>query len=151
MPIDIREFRLDDYDNAIALWQRTPNVGLSDADGRAEIGAFLERNPGMSFVAVDGNSLVGTILCGHDGRRGLIHHLVSAPEVRRQGLGRRLLDAGLEGFRLAGIRKVHFLVFHANQAGIAFWTAVGAQRRSDVNLYSIRVPDKEASKPGRMP
>ena len=74
---------------------------LSAADGRAEIASFLARNPGFSQVALEGGKLVATILVGHDGRRGLIHHLVVAEGARHRGLGRRLVvrrqHAGLPG------------------------------------------------------
>lgn len=139
MSITIRTFRPEDYDDALALWKSVPGIGLSGADGRAEIQAYLARNPGMSHVACDGERLVGTILCGHDGRRGLIHHLVSAADVRRQGVARRLLEAGMVGFRAAGIQKVHLFVYHTNQDGMAFWRAVGAQYRSELALFSLPV------------
>ena len=139
MSITIRTFLPEDYDGALELWKGTPGIGLSSADGRAEILAYLARNPGMSHVACDGSRIVGTILCGHDGRRGLIHHLVSAADVRRRGVARRLLAAGMESFREAGIQKVHLFVYHANDEGLAFWRAVGAQYRGELALYSISV------------
>ena len=95
MSIHIRAFETSDYSQARALWEATPGVGLSDADTPRAIEAFLSRNPGASFVATQGGALVGTILCGHDGRRGLIHHLVTVQSHRRQGAGRALLCAGV--------------------------------------------------------
>ncbi|MEN9933993.1 MAG: acetyltransferase [Chloroflexota bacterium] len=139
MHTTIRTFRPEDYDAAFELWKATPGIGLSSADERDAILSFLARNPGMSYVASDGDRLVGTILCGHDGRRGLIHHLVSAVTVRRQGAAQRLLAAGMESFRRAGIQKAHLFVFQSNDEAIAFWRAVGAQYRSELALYSIAV------------
>jgi predicted N-acetyltransferase YhbS len=86
------------------LWERSEGVGLSAADERAPIDAFLKRNPKLSFVAAAGDELIGTVLCGHDGRRGLIHHLVVAPEHRRRGVGAALLKSGLVALRGAGHR-----------------------------------------------
>lgn len=127
-----------DHAAAFALWQSTPGVGLSDADSAEAIAAFLARNPGLSFVARGGEGvLLGTILCGHDGRRGLIHHLVVAPARRRQGLGRALLGAALTGLRAAGIGKCHLMVFRTNAAGAAFWRRVGATERIELALFSL--------------
>ena len=72
MSMVIREMAVRDYDEVAALWQNSQGVGLSDADSREGVARFLERNPGLSFVAREGEHLVGVVLCGHDGRRGYI-------------------------------------------------------------------------------
>lgn len=136
----IRAFEAADYDAALALWRRTPGVGLSDADQRAPIEAFLARNPGTSFVALEGGELVGTLLCGHDGRRGLIHHLVVAMPHRRCGIARRLLARSLAALRSAGIGKCHLLVFRDNAEGLAFWRGIGAAERGELALFSMLTP-----------
>lgn len=81
--------------------------------------------------------MTGTILVGHDGRRGLIHHLAVATDQRRSGLGRRLVAAGLAALRAQGIDKCHLMVFANNAEGAAFWTGIGATRRSELDLYSL--------------
>jgi len=134
---DIRPFVPSIYEQAIALWRSTPGVGLSEADGRAAIERFLARNPGLSFVAVDGERVVATILCGHDGRRGLIHHLVVAPAARRRGLATRLLRAALGALRAQGIDKCHLLVFRDNAEGLAFWRAAKATERTELAVFSV--------------
>jgi ribosomal protein S18 acetylase RimI-like enzyme len=133
----VRTWHGSDYDAAFALWKATPGVGLSAADEREPIFRFLERNPGMSFIAESGGRLVGTILCGHDGRRGLIHHLVVAEEHRRRGLAMQLLHAGLQALCSAGIDKCHVLVFRDNEPGAAFWRAARASLREELALFSI--------------
>ena len=133
----IRPFEAADYDAAHALWLATPGVGLSAADERGPIERYLARNPGLSFVAEEGGALLGTILCGHDGRRGLIHHLMTVPGVRRRGIGRSLLRAGLRALRAQGIDKCHLLVVGDNEAGKDFWRAVGAAERVELALFSI--------------
>lgn len=122
---------------ALALWRSMPGIGLSEADEPAALAAFLRRNPGLSFVALDGSELVGTLLCGHDGRRGLIHHLAVAPEQRRRGLGRALLDAALAALQAQGIGKCHLMVFADNTEGLAFWRRQQAVERVELALLSI--------------
>ncbi|MBL0085147.1 MAG: GNAT family N-acetyltransferase [Ideonella sp.] len=133
----IRAFAPSDYPAARRLWEATPGVGLSSADEEEPISKFLERNSDLSFVAQEGDQLVGTILCGHDGRRGLIHHLVTAPACRRRGLARQLLNRGLAALRSQGIEKCHLLVFRDNTEGLAFWRAVKASERNELALLSI--------------
>jgi ribosomal protein S18 acetylase RimI-like enzyme len=137
MSVELRCFEPADYPAASALWQSTAGVGLSAADDEGPILRFLQRNPRMSFVAIDSGRLVGTILCGHDGRRGLIHHLVSAPAHRRRGVARRLLDAAMQALRGAGIDKCHAMVFRSNADGQAFWQAVIATKREELVLFSV--------------
>ena len=87
MEVLISPFEMRDYPVALALWKSTEGLGLSSADESGAIEAFLLRNPSLSFKATIDGQLVGTILCGHDGRRGLIHHLVTvviASEMRRR-------------------------------------------------------------------
>ena len=76
MSIIFSQFTIDLYEEVIFLWNQCDGIGLSDADSRGSIKAYLERNPGMSFVASENGNIVGAILCGHDGRRGYIHHLI---------------------------------------------------------------------------
>ena len=143
MLIELRPFEDRDYDAARALWEATEGVGLSDADERPAIESFLLRNPGLSLVACVDSRIVGTILVGHDGRRGLIHHLAVADSARRMGVGRRLVRQGLAALAQAGIRKCHLLVFADNVPGRAFWAAAGAEHRDGLAIYSL--PTREAT------
>ena len=137
--IRVREFIEDDYAEARALWEQTEGVGLSSADEPWAVSSFLRRNPGLSFVATTESRIVGTMLCGHDGRRGFIHHLVVRSGHRRQGIGRLLLRAGISALARERIGKCHLLVFRDNERGIAFWRRVEATERIELMLFSIEV------------
>lgn len=138
MATEIRPFRLSDHAQAHTLWVHTPGVGVRANDDSEEgIARFLQRNPGLSFVAMDGDALVGTILCGHDGRRGVIYHLVVAPSARRQGVGRALLRAGVSALQAEGIARGHLFAFQDNAEGLAFWRGVQAIERVDLAMFSF--------------
>lgn len=150
-PLLVRPFIATDYPPARALWEATPGVGLSEADTPSAIAVYLDRNPGTSFVATDADVLVGTILCGHDGRRGLIHHLVTAATHRRRGIASQLLRAGLGALQERGIQKCHLLVFRSNVDGLGFWRSVAARERTDLTLFSLDTrddPPKQAGEGG---
>lgn len=137
----IQAMTIADYDEAYALWEATEGIGLSAGDSRAAIQRYLERNPGMSFVArSEAGVLEGTLLCGHDGRRGFLHHLVVHPASRRRGLGRELVARGLAALRAEGIDKCHLFVYKENLAGRAFWTAEGWSERITLVLMSKDIP-----------
>ena len=136
MNIVIREMVIQDYDEVLALWQTSEGVGLSDADSEESIGLYLNRNPGLSFVARDGEHLVGAVLCGHDGRRGYIHHLAVSKSHRRQGLGCALVERCLSALRRDGIGKCHIFVFAGSQDTSAFWKSIGWTRRVELVMMS---------------
>ncbi len=134
--MEIRPFQMEDYPAVMALWRATQGIGLSSADEPAAIAAYLERNPGLSFVAWVEGRLAGAVLCGSDGRRGYLHHLAVAPEFRRQGIGAALVERCLAGLKAAGIGKCHLFVFHQNAEAQAFWKRTGWKLRSDLVIMS---------------
>ncbi len=136
MKIVIEPMSIDHFDEVIALWKRSGNIGLSSADGREKIKAYLARNPGMSFVAKENGVIVGAALCGHDGRRGYLHHLAVAEAHRKKGIGRKLTQGCLESLRNAGIEKCHLFVFHNNMEGKSFWEKIGWTLRTDIQVVS---------------
>ncbi len=134
--IEILPFGIELYDEAIALWKRTPGMGISSADERGALASFLGRNPGLSFAARSGEGLVGTVLCGTDGRRGFLYHLAVDPAYRRRGLGSELAARSLAALRAMGIEKCHLFVIADNATGAAFWTGAGWTRREDILTFS---------------
>jgi N-acetylglutamate synthase len=137
--IDLRAFHARDHASAIALWRRCPGVGLSSADEEGPIRGFLERNPGLSFAAWAGESLVGSSLCGSDGRRGYLYHVAVDPDYRRQGIGSRLFSASLGALAATGVKKCHLFVVEGNDLGAAFWRGVGWTRRGDIIVFSKEI------------
>src|SRR5437667_3728786 len=103
--IRIREFVIDDYDKAVALWNLAEGVEVAEGDSREEINAYLLRNPGLSRIAEEDGTIVGAVLCGHDGRRGLIYHLVVAPAYHAKGIGRLLVGECIAQLRAAGLAR----------------------------------------------
>jgi putative acetyltransferase len=136
MTIEINPFGIDSYDPVFALWKQCEGVGLSDSDSRECIRAYLDRNPGMSFLVTSGDSVVGAVLAGHDGRRGYINHLAVHPDHRRQGLARKLVARCMAELAGAGIPKCHVFIFNDNSGGIEFWKSIGWVQRSDIGVLS---------------
>ena len=141
MSTQIREMAIKDYEEVYALWKITEGIGLSDADSKEGIKRFLERNPGLSYVAVDGKEIVGAALCGHDGRRGYIHHLAVATSHRKQGIGKSLVGRCMFALMQIGIAKCHLFVFGGNQEAIEFWNKVGWTERVELMMMSQQVAE----------
>ncbi len=134
--ISIQEMVLSDYEEIYDLWRESSGLELSVADSKESIARFLERNPGLSFVAHDGDLLVGVVLCGHDGRRGYIDQLAVRASHRRQGIGRNLVARCLYNLIQTGIRKWHLFVLDENDEAIAFWDKLGWARRVELVTMS---------------
>lgn len=143
MSIKISEMTAGDYEEALALWKRCPGMGLSDADEKAPLIRFLQRSPGLSSIARDDALLVGTCLCGSDGRRGYLYHLAVDPDYRRQGIGRDLVEMVFTRLRDLDIHKCHIMVYGTNEVGLAFWKQDGWVTRPEIVLMSRDVDRRD--------
>ena len=107
------------------MWRMVEGVEVAEGDSEGEVKEYLLRNPGLSRVAVNDDTIVGAVLCGHDGRRGLIYHLAVDPAYQGKGIGRRLLQDCVSGLRSAGITRAIILVSGENAKGRSFWLRSG--------------------------
>lgn len=131
-----RPMKIEDFEGLYELWRNTPGVDITLTDTLDGLAFFLERNPGLSFVAESGGQLIGGILCGHDGRRGFIHHLVVYTPFRRQGIARNLVERSLRQLDLIGLEKCHLFIRRDNAAGLKFWEGVGWKERLELTMAS---------------
>ena len=142
MSISIRLVTIEDYDQIFALWNSTEQSkrALNPVDDSREgIERYLKRNPTTCFLALskdgsgDASEVVGVILTGHDGRRGIIHHMCVHPSFRRQGIARMLVQKAEEALKAEGINKIFGLVFKDNDPANAFWENQGYSLRTNLN------------------
>lgn len=137
MPVPhIAPMTMNDYPHAMNLWRGTPGIGLSAADGPETMRAYLLRNPGLSQCARLDGILAGTVLAGHDGRRGYLHHLCVGEAFRRRGIGRMLVESALSALAEAGMDKAHAFLFADNATGRIFWEKAGWSWRTDIGVVS---------------
>lgn len=136
MELNYRGMTIEDYEASFSLWSKTEGMVLSDSDSKPAIADYLERNPQLSFVCEADGRLQGTILCGHDGRRGFIYHVAVNPEQRGLGIGSKLVELSLERLQAAGIMKCHLFVLADNEIGNRFWHRSGWEKREGIAIYS---------------
>lgn len=145
--IHYRPMTIADYDAVYDLWIHTPGMGLNTTDDSREgIEKYLRRNPTTSFVALDGDAVVGVIMAGHDGRRGFIHHTAVLPDCRGQGIATRLVEHAMAALETEGIHKTALVVFAHNEIGNGFWEAIGFTQRQDLvyrnrNIHELQRVD----------
>ena len=139
MKITIRPVVIGDYDEIYALWNSTDESrrALNTVDDSREgIDRYLKRNPTTCFLAYteeDPRHVIGVILTGHDGRRGIIHHMCVHPAYRRMGIATRLVSEAEAALKGEGIQKVFGLVFKDNDTANAFWESQGYSLRTNLN------------------
>jgi N-acetylglutamate synthase len=131
----IRSMVPEDLPEVIRFWQEMEGIGLSGSDSLPALTSYLQRNPQLSFVARnEQQQVIGAVLCGHDGRRGYLHHLAVARDYRRMGIGRVLVEKCLSSLQVLNILKCNLFLFSNNSSGQAFWREMGWRGRGDLRL-----------------
>ncbi|MCI9228791.1 MAG: GNAT family N-acetyltransferase [Dorea sp.] len=139
----IRTMTMEDYEGVYALWTKIRGFGLRSVDDSREgIERFLRRNPTTSVVAVEDGKVVGSILCGHDGRRGCLYHVCVDEGYRRRGIGKAMVVKAMEELEKEEINKVCLIAFTRNDIGNAFWNTIGWTKRLDLNYYDFVLNEK---------
>ena len=138
--MEIRKMTIGDYEKVYALWLSCKGMGLNDLDDSREgIEKYLNRNPDTCFVACEGEQILGAVLAGNDGRRGIFSHTAVSPDHRYEGIGKALVIAAVNAFRELGIHKVNLAVFSRNEAGNAFWEKMGFTKRDDLTYRNYLI------------
>lgn len=117
--------RIEEYAEIYNLWRSIPGVGLNEADEQENIKAYLLRNPEQSFICESDGRIIGTIMCGNDGRRAFIYHLAVSPEYWHRGIATELVRLVIETQKSLGISKCVLFILNENEAGKNFWTHLG--------------------------
>ena len=136
MDYEIRKVTIDDYDAMYELWNSTEQSrrALNPADDSREgIDRYLKRNPNTCFAAVQGDRIIGVVLTGHDGRRGIIHHMCVHPDCRRMGIATQLISIAENALKKEGLQKIFGLVFRDNEPANLFWEKQGYTLRTNLN------------------
>ena len=139
----IRVMTIEDFEEVHALWMKISGFGIRSIDDSKEgIERFLNRNPLTSVVAEKDGRIVGSILCGHDGRRGCMYHVCVDKEYRRHGIGEQMVAKAMEALKNEGISNVSLIAFTKNDLGNAFWNTIGWTKRTDLNYYEHLLNEK---------
>ena len=130
--IEIRPMEAEDYDKVQKLWMSIRGFGIRSIDDSRE-----DIEPTTSVVACAGDRIVGSILCGHDGRQASFYHVCVKKSWRRQGIGTRMVVYCMNVLRELKINKINLIAFTKNDGGNAFWKQIGWTCRSDCNYYEF--------------
>src|SRR2546428_10619217 len=135
--IVIRPCRLDECPAVLALWERAGAIP-SPTDTLEELRRLVRAHGDGFLVAIQQGAIVGSVMGGWDGWRGNIYRLAVAPEARRHGLARRLVDDAVRVLRARGARRISALVERHEAHAVGFWdslTDVGWHRDERMMRY----------------
>ena len=139
----VRIMTIEDYEGVYALWKKIKGFGIRCIDDSKEgVSRFLKRNPTTSVVAEKDGRIVGSILCGHDGRRGCLYHVCVDEDYRRHGIGKRMVVFAMKALKEEKINKVSLIAFTENDIGNAFWNTIGWTERLDLNYYDFTLNEE---------
>jgi len=124
---------LADIPALVGLWEAcglTRPWNEPDRDARLAIEGATSAILGLR----DGDTLIASVMTGFDGHRGWVYYLAVAPDRRREGLGRRLMDAAEAWLRDRGAPKLQLMVRASNEEALGFYEALGLERQEVVTL-----------------
>ncbi|MBN2546665.1 MAG: GNAT family N-acetyltransferase [Spirochaetes bacterium] len=139
MKIDYKPFKMKHYERVYEFWQNIKVLGMSEADNKENIKRYLKKNRNSSFVALNGSEVIGTILAGHDGRRGYIHHVAIDENHRKKGIAKNLINLAIAKLKKEGMVKCHIFVFKENKNAKNFWSHTGWTERTDLDVMSYNI------------
>ena len=147
MEVEVRPMTVQDYDGVYALWETIRGFGIRSLDDSREgTERFLLRNPGTSMVAVSDGRIVGSILCGHDGRTGCFYHVCVEESCRRRGIGKRMATEAMKALKEQKINKVSLIAFKRNEVGNQFWHGFGWKERTDANYFDFDLNEENITR-----
>ncbi|MBT3336729.1 MAG: GNAT family acetyltransferase [Anaerolineae bacterium] len=136
--ISIRPFSFpEDYKDVYTLWERSGDgIHLRRSDSPAEIEKKIARDPDLFLLAETADSVIGAVMGGFDGRRGMMYHLAVAPEYRRKGVANLLVDALEVRLKAKGCIRYYLLVTKDNEEAIRFYQARGWENMDDLYAFA---------------
>lgn len=129
--MEIREFRITDYDEAKRIWKQSGLI-IRPGDDLEGVKLKLQRDPDLFLVAEQEHRIVGVVLGAWDGRRGWINHLAVKPNLQRTGIGTALIRELEKRLIQKGAQKVNAQIYQWNRKSIDFFKASGYEIHDDL-------------------
>lgn len=132
----IRKMTISDYAEVYKLWRSIKNFAIRQIDDSKEgIVKFLNRNKTTCVVAICDNEIVGSILCGNDGREATFYHVCVRADMRNQGVATHMVNYIIEKLNKLNINKIRLVAFKENKLGNKFWKDIGFAQNKRINIY----------------
>jgi len=139
MEVQIREFRIKDYDALINLWKKADLVHRPKGrDSRDKIENELKHDTSIFLVAEADGNLIGSVFGTHDGRKGWINRLTVAPEYRKKNIARKLVFEVEKRLDELGLDIIACMIEGWNTDSMKVFEKLGYEKYPDVAYYTKR-------------
>lgn len=122
--MQIRPFQPPDTEAVIELWCACELLRPWN-DPHKDIRRKLDEQPELFLVGEREGKIVAVLMVGYDGHRGWLNYLGVAPEHRRNGYGRKLVEAAEVLLRDRGCPKINLQIRTSNLEVIEFYRRLG--------------------------
>jgi len=118
----------EEYEAVLALWASAgPGIQIRPSDTPGEMLKKVKMDPGLFLVAETNREIVGSVLGGFDGRRGMVYHLAVAEHARHRGIALSLMNEIERRLRERGCIKYYLLVTPDNERALQFYDRFGCE------------------------
>jgi len=122
--LQIRPYQADDFTPVVALWESC-HLNKPHNDPARDIARMVASHDCQLYVGFAGETLVATVMVGHDGHRGWIYRLAVAPDRRRRGYAGKLMELAENWLIARGIDKCQLMIRTENDTAAGFYQALG--------------------------
>lgn len=145
--MQLKIMEIGDYDGILALWKSIEGFYIREIDDSLlGMQKFLERNPSTNVIALIDNEIIGSILCGYDGRCAYLYHVCVKAEHRHKGIGKSMVDFCIKQLKEIGATHINLVAFKTNKTGNLFWNNLGWDFKGTLNLYEYILDSKNVRK-----
>lgn len=126
----------EDFEALLTLWNNVgPGIGIGKSDELPELIKKFHADPELFLVAELEGNIIGTVIGGFDGRRGMVYHLAVTKEHQHQGLGEFLLKEVEDRLRAKGCVKAYLLVKKGNPTLETFYLQRDWQMMDHIKMF----------------
>ena len=137
--IQIRRFRIADYEAVMKLWETCKLPYKPHGRERHDkIEKEIRENTALFLVAELNGQVIGTVLGTHDGRKGWVNRLAVAPEHQHRGIAQRLLKEAEDALYKRGIEIIACLIEDDNYNSMGFFQKAGYTKHPEIIYFTKR-------------
>ena len=138
--LHIRPYQDGDEKDVIQLWHNC-NLVVPWNDPKSDIEQKLKVNPDLFLVGLIEGKLIATVMGGYEGHRGWINYLAVSPQIRRKGVGRKMVEEVEVKLCKLGCPKINVQIRSSNQDVIEFYGKTGFSVDDVVSMGKRLVDD----------
>lgn len=125
----------------IALWERC-ELTRPWNEPRADLARARKKENSDVLVGRDGQTIVATVMVGHDGHRGWVYYVAVDPDQHKKGYGRAIMAAAENWLRTCGVEKLQLLVRADNTRVQAFYETLDYNQQERI-IYAKWLDGRE--------